>query len=323
MAENPLLTVLLITYNHVDTFEKAINSVLSQKTSFPFRILVLDDASTDGTSDLVRKYSSMPDVTCIIRDENIGGRLNVIEGLKLVNTKYYTVLETDDYWSDENKLQMQVDILENNPDCSFCAHNTLVNYPEFGKTKAYLSVPSGKFCLPEKKLTGKNYIEPHTSSRVYRTECLDLENIKEPLIATYDIATNFYFLTKGNLYYIDKIMSVYNYTNKGVFSGVSSYMQRYKSADVIYKLNAAYKFKYNNLLARFFSRRLFLNYFVYLKLKITKNPYKLDKMYNKILTDYSAKYLNSREKKPIYQLNFPLNRKSSLVFEIRREKDRV
>ncbi len=55
----PLVTVLVVTYNHINTFEQAIKSVLEQKTNFDFKIWVLDDASTDGTSDLVRKYAKM------------------------------------------------------------------------------------------------------------------------------------------------------------------------------------------------------------------------------------------------------------------------
>ena len=249
MNKTPLVTVLLVTYNHVDSFDKAIQSVLSQKTNFPFKIVVLDDASTDGTSDLVKKYEDLPNVKIVIREASAKGN-NLYLGLKEVDTKYYAILETDDYWCDENKLQMQVDALENNPDCSFCAHNTLINYTATQKTKNYINSPTRKYTFPPKKISRKYYIEPHTSSRLYRTECLNLDEIKNPRIATYDIANNFYFLTKGNLYYIDRIMSVYNYTNKGVYSGVSSYLQRFKSASVINKLNEEFDYKYNYLLAR-------------------------------------------------------------------------
>ena len=150
--DTPLVTVILLTFNHINTFEKAINSVLEQKTNFPFQIVVYDDASTDGTSEIVKKYTDIPNVKAVIREENAHGK-NLYLALKDVNTKYYAILETDDYWCDENKLQTQVDILENNPDCSFCAHNTLVNYVKTNKTKEYITAPTKKFTFPPKKIT--------------------------------------------------------------------------------------------------------------------------------------------------------------------------
>ncbi len=321
MNNTPLLTVLLITYNHADTFERAIQSVLAQKTNFPFQIVVSDDASTDGTSELVKKYENISNVKVIIREENLRGK-NTYLTLQEVNTKYFTVLETDDYWCDENKLQMQVDILEKNPDCSFCAHNTLVNYSNLNTEKEYLRCPTKIFKFP-KKLTSRYFIEPHTSSRLYRSECLKLDEIKNPLIATYDIAINFYYLTKGNLYYIDKIMSVYNYTKKGIYSSATSYLQRYKSANVIKQINEEFDYKYNYLLSRFFSTRLNLNIFSYLLLKYSKNKEFLSSFYDKILKTYKENYLCDWEQKPIIKINIPFGLKKHIVFELRREKNRV
>lgn len=322
MNNTPLVTVLLLTYNHIDSFQKAIQSVLEQKTSFPFQIIVLDDASTDGTSELVKIYRDLPNVKVVIREQNSDGK-NLYWGLKEVNTEYYAILETDDYWCDDTKLQQQFEALELNPDCSMCAHNTLVNYVNTGKNKKYMNVPTKIFEYPPKRLTKSYFIEPHTSSRLYRSSCLNLSEIKNPIVATYDIASNFYFLTKGNLYYIDKIMSVYNYTTKGIYSGVSSYQQRYKSAFVIKQLNEEFEYRYNYLLARFFATRLNLSFLKYLILKFTRSPKKLERIYEKVLKNYEAKYLNNRDKKPVMQINIPINRKTSLVLEIRREKDRV
>lgn len=322
--KKPSVTVLLVTYNHINTFEKAIQSVLSQKTTFPVTIIILDDASTDGTVELINKYKNLENVKCILREKNAGGTTNIYEGLKLVNTKYFAALETDDYWCDENKLQTQVDILEKHPECSFCAHNTLVKYAGSSKTRYYIKdVPDKIFKFPPEEIKRRYYIEPHPSSRLYRTECLNLEEIKNPVIATYDVATNFYFLTKGNLYYLNKVMSVYNCSGSGVYSGVSSYRQRYKTASVILQLNKEFGFKYNRLLSRFFSTRLNLNFLTYLRLRYSKNPENLDKMYDCILENYEKKYLNNRDKKPVCYLSLPLSKKSSLVLELRREKDRA
>ena len=243
--------------------------------------------------------------------------------LKEINTKYYAILETDDYWCDENKLQMQVDALENNPDCSFCAHNTLINYANTKQTRNYIYSETKKYTFPPKRMTPRHYIEPHTSSRLYRTECLNLDEIKNYLIATYDIANNFYFLTKGNLYYIDKVMSVYNYNSKGIYTGISSYQQRYKSASIIQIINEEFDYKYNYLLARYFSTRLNLDFVTYFILKLSKNKKFLSKFYNKILESYKKNYLGNWEQKPIAKINIPLGKRKRIVFELRREKNRA
>ena len=172
-------------------------------------------------------------------------------------------------------------------------------------------------------MTKRHFIEPHTSSRLYRTECLNLSEIKNRIIATYDIANNFYYLTKGNLYYINKIMSVYNYTEKGVYSGVSSYQQRYKSASIIKQLNEEFDYKYNYLLARFFATRLNLNFLTYWVIKLAKNKSFLDNYYKKILENYHKKYLENWESKPIAKFCIPIGNKKRFVLELKREKDRV
>lgn len=318
-----LVTILLVTYNHINTFEKAINSVFNQKTNFSYQVIVLDDASNDGTKSLFSKYSSYKNVKFITREKNLGGILNTYEGLKLINTKYFAVLETDDYWSDENKLQIQVDILENNPDCSFCAHNTLIKFTETNRTREYIKSQTGKFGFPIKKICRKYYIEPHISSRLYRSECLNLNEIKDETVATYDIAINFLYFTKGNLYYIDKIMSVYNYTSKGIYSGATPQMQRFKSANIIYKLNKEFDFKYNYLLADFFAKRLNLNFITQLHLKHTNNKEKLNKLYQLALDEYKKDYLSNRDIKPILKISLPIGKRKDLVFELKREKDRA
>lgn len=321
MIDN-ILTVLLSTYNHIDTFKQAIESVLSQKTNFDFEIWVLDDASNDGTTDIVKEYAKKypKKIIPFIQEKNTKGR-TTLEKIKDIRTKYYTILETDDYWCDDNKLQMQIDILEKNPDCSMCAHNTIRNYVEQKKQEKYLDSPEKKYTLPGKKLTHKYYIEPHTSSRIYRTSCIDWNEVENTNIIVYDVPSAFYFLTKGNLYYIDKVMSVYNYTGCGIFSSSTSYQNRYKAAYGIYILNRQLKYKYNYLLARFFSTRLNLNFILSYKLKSCKDTKKLEALYSKILTKFKEENLKIIDKKPILSYKIPISTNKKLCVEISREKE--
>lgn len=322
-----LLTALIVAYNHKNSIAKAIESVLEQKTNFKFQIWVLDDASTDGTSDIIKEYANKyPDkITHVLREKNLGGIQNVFQAVSKIDTKYYSTLEGDDYWCDENKLQIQVDILENNPDCSFCAHNTLKQYPtnenHIQHNQQYLKskIKTGKYKFP--KNVKRDYIEPHYSSRVYRTSCLNLDKIKNPLIVCYDTAVTFWFLQFGKLYYTDKIMSVYNYTYQGVYSGLSAQMQKHMGASVIVQINEAFDFRYNKMFVDFFKKKIPMSIFEYLKIKYFTDKKDLKTAYGAILDSYFKKDQTRLNSKLLFRIALPVNKRKTICLELRREKE--
>ena len=322
-----LLTALIVAYNHKNSIAKAIESVLEQKTNFKFQIWVLDDASTDGTSDIIKEYANKyPDkITHVLREKNLGGIQNVFQAVSKIDTKYYSTLEGDDYWCDENKLQIQVDILENNPDCSFCAHNTLKKYPtnenHIQHNQQYLKskIKTGKYRFP--KNIRKYYIEPHYSSRVYRTSCLNLDKIKNPLLVCYDTAVTFWFLQFGKLYYTDKIMSVYNYTYQGVYSGLSAQMQKHMGASVIVQINEAFDFRYNKMFVDFFKKKIPMSIFEYLKIKYFTDKKDLKTAYDAILDSYFKKDQTRLNSKLLFRIALPVNKRKKICLELRREKE--
>lgn len=316
----PLVTVLVVTYNHLNTFEQAIKSVLEQKTNFDFKIWVLDDCSTDGTSNLVRKYAELyPEkIVPIIREQNLGGIQNVFQALPLIDTKYYATLETDDYWCDENKLQIQVDILENNPDCSICCHNT--NKVCGDNVSPYINLKSktGKYSFP-KRIRRKEYIEPHYSSRLYRTDCIHLEKVKNPVMVCYDIASMFWFLSFGKMYYIDKIMSVYNYNNCGVYSGADFNTQRYMSANIINQINQEFDYRYNSMFLDFFKKKVHVDFFQTIYIKYFARKKDLCGIYAGILDNF--KNLNRINSKILFRIAIPISNKKRVCLELKRERE--
>ena len=284
MNDEPLLTVILISYNHVNYVEKCIESVLSQNTNFNFKICIYDDASTDGTSDIIRSYAKKyPNkIFAYINEKNVGGTENVFNALKDIQTKYYATCETDDYWDDNLKLQKQVDILEKNTDCSFCGHNTWwfdckqnkILRPMFSK-----KIKSKKIELSQ-KFKMKDLIKVHPSSRVYRTACLDLSTVKNKESVTWDSCSFWYFLSKGKLYYSDEIMSVYNYTYEGIYSGANNDKRKQMSVNNILTINKELDYKYNFVFLKLLKKVLKLPFFTYLKIKYFYDKEKLIKFYN-------------------------------------------
>lgn len=117
----PLVSVTCISYNHERYIADALDGIFAQKTNFPFEVIVHDDASTDKTQDIIKKYAEKyPRVLVpILQKENywLGKEINATTTIVWPSAKgkYIAWIEGDDYWTDPLKLQKQVDFLEANP----------------------------------------------------------------------------------------------------------------------------------------------------------------------------------------------------------------
>jgi glycosyltransferase involved in cell wall biosynthesis len=124
--ESPLVSIWSITYNHVEFIKDCLEGILSQKTNFKYELVIGDDASTDGTSEILRDYATKYPkiIKPIINQTNIGSYRNSFETvLPELKGKYIAICEGDDYWTDPLKLQKQVDFLEANTSYSMTCSN--------------------------------------------------------------------------------------------------------------------------------------------------------------------------------------------------------
>lgn len=131
----PTVIVWCLTYNQKDFIRDALEGFVMQQTHFPFEVIVHDDASTDGTTDIIMEYAERyPEIIKpMIEHQNQwqkGGLKHIIEIMneKHRRGKYIAFCEGDDYWTDPKKLQRQVDFLENHPDYSMCFHSAKKKY---------------------------------------------------------------------------------------------------------------------------------------------------------------------------------------------------
>ena len=120
-ADTCIVSVVCATFNHEKYIERAIDGFLMQETSFPFEIIIHDDASTDNTAEIIRGYhADYPRIVRPIYQKENQYSKNVLN--PLINTvanstgKYIAFCEGDDYWTDPLKLKKQVDFMEANPD---------------------------------------------------------------------------------------------------------------------------------------------------------------------------------------------------------------
>ena len=126
----PKLVVRCLTYNHAPYIKDTLDGFILQKTEFPFIVIVHDDASSDGTPDIIKDYvAKYPDkIFPILEKDNqyskMDGSLREVinSAVEVTNAPYVALCEGDDYWTDPLKLQKQVDFLESHPEYSMCCH---------------------------------------------------------------------------------------------------------------------------------------------------------------------------------------------------------
>ena len=118
MTEKPLVSIGCITYNHAPYIRQCIKGFLMQKTNFPFEIIINDDCSTDGTTEIIKEYEKQyPNlINAIYHSENQYSK--GVKGIfwkyvfSKVRGKYIAMCEGDDYWTDPYKLKRQIEYLE-------------------------------------------------------------------------------------------------------------------------------------------------------------------------------------------------------------------
>ncbi len=171
-GKDPLVSIVAICYNHGKFVRDAIEGFLIQETDFPVELIIHDDCSTDNSAKIIRDYEKQyPDLFhTIYQKENQYSKGVHIWGDVLfpkAKGKYIAICETDDYWTDSDKLQKQVDFLEAHPDYSMCFHNATVIYPN-KPSHPYADIKQGEYL--EQDLAFNWNIA--TNSMLYRKEVL-------------------------------------------------------------------------------------------------------------------------------------------------------
>ena len=218
------VSIVCNAYNHEKYIKKALDGFLMQKTSFKYEVLVHDDASTDGTADIIREYQQKyPDIIKpILQKENQYSqkiRISYKYQFPRAVGKYIAICEGDDFWTDENKLQKQFDIMEQHGEVDMCAHAAQCIDAETGE--------SGKMVRPKKNdmilrtdeviTGGGDYLA--TNSLFFRKSLLD--NTPEYVkVSALDYMLQVYGSCRGGIYYLDEVMSVYRVNVKNSWTTV-------------------------------------------------------------------------------------------------------
>lgn len=262
MDVTPLVAISCMTYNHAHYIEDAMNGFCIQQTSFPFVAIIVDDASTDGEQFIIKDYLDLhfdmqharkweSDDAYFIETQNnknsncwfvvVFLKYNFYQNKKtkrpIINewlgpSKYVAVCEGDDYWTNANKLQEQVDFLESNPKYSMCFHDVDIKaekgrglYDVFGK-------------MEYRDYTGlENLIR--WSVPTCSIVCLSKNYNTTPNNSKFTMGDNVLILhcsRNGKIKCLPKKMGVYRLTPTSWIGGQSYKTQRYKYISHYYGL---------------------------------------------------------------------------------------
>lgn len=268
MEQEIMVSVSCLVYNHAKYLRKCLDGFVMQKTNFKFEVLIHDDASTDGSQDIIREYEKKyPDIIKpIYQTENQYSKhisIGKTYQYPRLKGKYIAFCEGDDYWCDDHKLQKQFDIMEMNSDCSMCVHR-VQDVSECGELLNKFR-PSdepilNKFDLNEylEFISNGKFHPFQTSSYFIRREVSEKINIEAPEYAKIskvgDVVVILTSLTMGKMYYFSDVLSNYRKFSVGSWSAIlkksnDNIANNEKNLiDVLELFNEYTKFEYDDLL---------------------------------------------------------------------------
>lgn len=214
------VSVFCTVYNHEKYLRKCLDGFVMQKTNFAFEVLINDDKSTDSSAEIIKEYyEKYPDIFVpVFQTENQYSKgIEICDDilLPMARGKYIAICEGDDYWCDENKLQLQYDYMESDKDCVMCVHNSIFHYVEcrfmdrlFNNWKK-IHIMSGNEVFNDYKVHTSSYFmrKEYWKKPDYGKKCFDGDYVRLT-----------YLYTIGKISVLPQVMSVYNY---GVFASAT------------------------------------------------------------------------------------------------------
>lgn len=295
MKSEVMVSICCLTYNHENYIRKTLDGFVNQKTNFKYEILIHDDASTDKTTEIIQEYEEkypnlIKPIYQVENQHSRGVKITCALQFPRVTGKYVAMCEGDDFWTDMNKLQLQIEAMEENPNCTFCTHAVgIINEDGTDTGKAYPleDIANGVLKVEQfmEILANKLPYPFQTSSYFFKSEYLE-EIVKDipqfmKLAKVLDMPLLLFYISKGDVYYINKKMSCYRTQSKGswnekIKSSISMQVEN-ANADILWlnSYNEYCQFKFEEYVNEIILRKKF--YLLLMQKKyseIIRSPYK-------------------------------------------------
>jgi glycosyltransferase involved in cell wall biosynthesis len=245
----PKVSICMLAYNHEKYIGQAIDSVLMQKVSFPYEIVIGEDCSTDTTREIVLDYQRRyPErIRLLLPEHNMGMMANSRQVLHASRGEYVALLEGDDYWLTDSKLQTQVTFLDQHPEFSLHCHPVRLLHAEGGLSDDRVRHKRSIIRLPD--LAAGNALI-RTCSVMLRGELCRRLPAWFDHCRVGDLPLFLWAAHAGDIYHSRKRMSVYRLHESGVWSALSFARQMETTVAVLEQLSTDLNHRYRRCFQR-------------------------------------------------------------------------
>jgi glycosyltransferase involved in cell wall biosynthesis len=247
------LSVMMITYNHERFIAQALESVLAQRVNFDYEIVIGEDCSTDRTREILvdfcRRYPKR--IVPLLRDTNVGAMRNLEATLAACRGQYLALLEGDDYWTSQEKLERQVNFLDTHPGSSMCCHRVqFLDETGFAEADVFPSLPAGPYTIED--LLKGNFVM--TCSAVLRRDFVPAPPPWFRKMKLGDWPMFALAARHGTIDLMDEIMAVYRVHSGGMWSSLPSITRLLESTRMLEALDRHLEFQYTDTIREVIAR---------------------------------------------------------------------
>ncbi len=292
MKDGIMVSVTCVTYNHKDYIRDMIEGVLSQKTQYKYELIIHDDASSDGTTEIIKEYADKyPDIIVpLYETENQYLKGTDVGSLFLpyIRGRFVANCDGDDYWIDPYKIQKQVDYLLDHPRIIGCCTNMAVwdyvlenphvlercdnsmvvdhysNLKKREKKETWCKWKSDHY-VSVRHMNGQPIIKP-SSWMIRSTPYIADADIISDLGGFIDLPIQMWMISQSNVFYMSDVTAVYrmnlpgSWSYKLLFGDSESRKNELKSeSDIWDKFNEITEYKYDKLIRKRQNRYIYRN----------------------------------------------------------------
>lgn len=239
------LTIIMPSWNKEKYIAEALDSILAQKTTYSYHIVVADDHSTDRTLEIVREYSGRHPGFFTVLESDVNQKLfrNVRRAYALCKTPYFCVLDPDDFWTDDHHIQRALDYLEGHAD--YTIYCSAVETLAIDGVRADYGLPQESRDSTFEDFAGQRAVLAPTQTCVYRNVVFAKglpELVANPPQRSMersfrgDSFRNFIHLREGKAHYEPVKAACYRQTPEGVYAGMTDFGRDLLNAQLLLDL---------------------------------------------------------------------------------------
>ena len=271
-SKDIMVSILCNVYNHEKYLEECLSSLVNQKTTFKYEILVHDDCSTDTSKSIIENfYKKYPQkIVPIYENENQYSKgIKITKSIMIpkIKGKYFCFCEGDDFWIDEYKLQKQYDFLETHKEYKFCVHNSIKVNRDSEKIGEILPLKDGGDLICEDFIAGGGNFVATNSIFSYSYLAKNLPSYFDYL--SIDYIWQIYLSSIGKTFCFKNFMSAYrvqvenSWTNR-IMNNKENHIQHIeKVIETLKMINKDTNYRYNDAI----KQKIIINEYIILKIK--------------------------------------------------------